>query len=64
MSAVPNPTWTSAPLPGIASLPANVARALKNACRAVDHDVELLGGVTAETVDKVRAALSLVRATA
>lgn len=52
------PAWTVKPVPGIATATLDHATfcAVKAALRAVDIDIERTGTVSAETVDKVRAA--------
>lgn len=54
--------WPRAKAPGIAVevVPANVARALLAACRAIDKDVELTGAASVDTIEQVRAALALL----
>lgn len=49
--------WPKAPAPGInTTIPCETLRAMRAAMRAVDLDIERTGTVSAETVDKVRAA--------
>jgi hypothetical protein len=49
-------TWPHATAPGIKNeIPADKARAVRDALKAVDLDIERTGTVSAETVDKVRA---------
>jgi hypothetical protein len=51
--------WLHRPAPGIATqhpLPPHVVRAVRDALAAVDLDIELSGTVSADTVNKVRAA--------
>lgn len=56
--------WTVKPVPGIAQATVDHATlcAVKAALRAVDLDIERIGAVSAETVDKVRAARALLQA--
>lgn len=58
----PPAAWPAAPAPGIKSSPiqADKARAVREALRAVDLDIERTGTVSAETVDKVRAVRTLL----
>lgn len=54
--------WPKAPAPGIDNtIPPATLRAMKDALRAVDVDIERTGSVSAETVDLVRAARELLR---
>lgn len=55
-------TWTSAPAPGVkCACSHDVYRAMKEALRAVDRDVEATGTASEDTINKVRAALALAR---
>lgn len=55
-------SWTRRAAPQIVTqTPAHVTRAMRCALRAVDREIELTGAVSAETVDRVRAALALDR---
>lgn len=56
--------WTQCQAPGIkTTCPVPVMREAKVALADVDRDVELTGAISADTVDKVRAALALIRST-
>lgn len=61
----PPAAWPAAPAPGIhphRPLSAPTVRAIEAALAAVDIDIEQTGTVSAETVDKVRNTLVLLRA--
>lgn len=55
-------TWLRTARPRIAvNVPYVAFRAVRQACRLVDLDIERSGTITYETVERVRSALALVR---
>lgn len=61
-TATTGANWLRAARPRIvANVPHSAFRAVRQACRLVDQDIERDGTVTYETVERVRSALALVR---